>query len=1644
MTRPIESADEPPVPGEDPALPRGYRAVRTLARRPGMLVLEALRGSERVALRLDTAADAEESRAELMVLGAVEHPGLARLVDHGALAGGGTFVAREWVEGVPLGEFAGERTPEELGRIAARICPALEHMHEHGFVHADLKPANVLVRKGDDPVLTDYGLARALGTAPAKPGVGGSFFAIAPEVLLGRAPDERADIFALGVLLAQLLVPVRVVAREFYARFPGVPFFEAAEIDPGDLPDWARDIVAGLVERDPTRRFSSAGLVGRTLEGRLGGGRTARRTESAPRLRWPMLAGRGTFVGDRLAAMRARASSREWWAVAPGDDAEAIADAVALEAALAGMPIGRVRFDRELQEVATSSALDRWAVDAANSARGGWLCVSGVSADRWGRRALDVLVRTLGQEHGASDATRSRGLFVVATADLTEDSGTFELHELPGPNEDAIHEALRRAFASEDEPRLEALAARLHAESRGTARGLQALIDDVMSSGWVQVRGAGLRLRPGALPDWLGRTRGRTRERAGRELSDAAAMVLAAVAVTGGRARLRDVALRAGLDGAELGIAVRDLVQSGRAKLDVDGQGRRTLAAEGAFTHADLELPEETWRALHRGVARSMEAAGEALSAWLPHLYRADPGPELVKRIADHARELRDNGCSELALDMLAGLRASARAEGRELEPLLAGQLAVTWAVAGATDRAMELLPALESADVPELRSLAAQVRGLVARLQGRHEDALRHFEEALATGVDDGGDTLVAQARLLFENGRDDELEALFATVSREPALTRPERVGINLKNLVAMSAFRRGDVGRAHGMLTELIPVTRQLGDPSGEASVQINLGTIARRTGRLDEAADHFERARALCEDAGYLAGVVQASALLGGTERERGRLSRAGELLAVALETAERLGDEASADSTRGILGLLYCERGWLRPALEELGRSAESIRARRWDANAALLEARAGEMRARLGETPGDDQLADSEFAESDPRILIALARTAWLCGRASDAKALANRARSVARKLARPGPAEEAEFLLARLAGRRPGAAESAQAPILEDESIVALLASDPFEEAAAYELACALADRGRDDRAARLFLALAARSEDAGRKHTARRRAEEALERCAIGLTSDEVGHMRRTLLGLPDPRPEDLEQADEYAQTEWDMEVLSILEINQRLVDQQDLPTLLGAIVESALEVTGAERGFLVLEEDGELSLDLAMDSRRGDIDEPEVEISQTIVRRALEQSGPLRLSNAADDPIFGEVPSVTQLELRSILCHPFDVQPGVRGVVYLDNRLRSGAFTASAERLLSLLASQAALAIRQVRRYEEIGRLNAELNEQVVTKDSDLEMARRALVEAGVTVPVDGLVGDAPAMRRVQELLRRVAPSNLSVLVCGASGTGKELAARALHDLSPRKQGPFVAENCAALPASLIESELFGYSKGAFTGAERDQPGLFERAHGGTLFLDEIAELPLELQAKLLRVLEQRVVRRVGDSDEREVDFRLVAATNRDLAKEVDEGRMRSDLYYRLDAVRIEMPTLAERVTDIPVLVDHFLRLEAAKTGVARACSPEILQLLCEREWPGNVRELGNEVARLCVLSTGDVTDPDLVRTARVRIETGAPQAIVTMAELERRAILDTLERTGGDKRRAAELLGISRAKIYQRLKEWGHEA
>ncbi|HEV2707736.1 MAG TPA: sigma-54 dependent transcriptional regulator [Pyrinomonadaceae bacterium] len=347
-----------------------------------------------------------------------------------------------------------------------------------------------------------------------------------------------------------------------------------------------------------------------------------------------------------------------------------------------------------------------------------------------------------------------------------------------------------------------------------------------------------------------------------------------------------------------------------------------------------------------------------------------------------------------------------------------------------------------------------------------------------------------------------------------------------------------------------------------------------------------------------------------------------------------------------------------------------------------------------------------------------------------------------------------------------------------------------------------------------------------------------------------------------------------------------------------------------------------------------------------------------------------------------------------------------------------------------------------------------------EKPFTPDQVMMLAERALqfgeikrenqALKGALISTDGeafgIIGRNPRVRQIHEIIRTAAPSDASVLVEGESGTGKELIATAFHTQSRRASRPFIRINCAALPSELIESELFGYKKGAFTGADRDKRGLIEAASGGTLLLDEIAEMPAHLQTKLLRVLQERKLRRLGDEHEVDVDFRLVSSTNRDTTQMIQEGVLRKDLYFRISTIKVKVLPLRERLDDMALLAERFLLRFAEKYGKRlRGISPAAFSLLTRYDWPGNVRELESVIEHAVLFATEDQLMPENLPEQLHAAQTTHFRCVIppymTMEEIEREAIAQTLERTGGNVKKTAEILNYHRPTLYRKLRKFG---
>jgi transcriptional regulator with GAF, ATPase, and Fis domain len=537
-------------------------------------------------------------------------------------------------------------------------------------------------------------------------------------------------------------------------------------------------------------------------------------------------------------------------------------------------------------------------------------------------------------------------------------------------------------------------------------------------------------------------------------------------------------------------------------------------------------------------------------------------------------------------------------------------------------------------------------------------------------------------------------------------------------------------------------------------------------------------------------------------------------------------------------------------------------------------------------------------------------------------------------------------------------------------------------------------------------------------------------------------------------------DPGPPDLPELDPLERlsrglTQWEREILSqprtparprapsdldrlnhLLQASRQVTGTLDLNVLLGRVVDAVVRIAGADRGFLMLmREDGRLQFEIARSRDQATLPQEEFQISWGIAEEAAHRRETVWVPDALGSSLFQDRKSVRELSLRTVVALPILSTGRVLGVLYVDSNSIAHEFTPEDIAILEGFAAQVAVALENARQHEAL----RDSKNRLEIENLNLRRALKEETRYGL------LVGRSPKMLRVLELLEKVIPTQVAVLIQGETGTGKELIARAIHSNGPRKDQNFIAVNCGALPENLLESELFGYKKGAFTGAAEDRVGLFEAADGGTLFLDEVGEMPASLQVKLLRVLQDSQIRRVGDTVSRRVDFRLITATNRDLKAEVDAGRFRQDLFYRLNVVPISLPPLRDRGEDVLLLAQHFLDLfSKQQQKEIRGIMPEARELLLRYGWPGNVRELENATARAVALADeGGMIEPGLfgLGPPLARRWDGEHSLRETLDAVEAETIREALLQSDSNVSRAARALGVSRQHLHNRMNAHG---
>jgi transcriptional regulator with GAF, ATPase, and Fis domain len=1656
-----------PARAAEPLLGGRYRAGRRLGRGASaetFAAADAVTGDE-VVIKLfhSTAASTSSPGAgvaaadEFRQLLTLAHASVVRVRDIGRTAEGRPYVVTDLVPGPELDSIAsmadeGDRR-RAFERAAEALADALAHLHGRGVVHGDVCPANVRLDVAGRAVLLDFGLA-----GPPMPGAGaarGTLGFAAPEALTG-ARTPAADLFALGATLfaawtgaAPFGTGLPAVQRMLTGRAPAL-----SSVRPGLSEEWDR-IVDGLLAPDPRERTPSARQLLRDARRAIAGPGTP--TELDLGVPYPegdplegLVVGRAAereALRGAVERLADGAAARSVVAIvgAPGSGRRTLIDGVVREAAVAVTAgvmrdVELVRGDLEAVEARVNDAETPrvTAEDDAGRALQRRLAALGETLERRAAARPVCLVMPEGPTTDAlaavlAGASPSGRVLLVAPARAPLDR-PFAENVVLAPLTPADAAALvARALGGQEPPaaalralvdgggghaaRLAVLARRLVAAVRSGARGA-----DLDAAAWSLAA-------PGDDLDAV----------LARELGalDADARRLAiGVALAGDEGPA--LAAPGEPDAALAAARAAGWIRRGTAGLEPMSEGHRRVALAGLRepAHADLAAraaealaPEDPRRAVALAAAgrpgeaaallRRLAAPADATraAAWLDEAARLAPGTLTAREHAARATGLGALGRYAEAWAALEEAAAEAGANARDDEDRLAVVERRAWLLArtGELRRAASELEQALAAHPPARSAapLAARLGRLLVTV-GRFDDAVAATAPLLGPPGAPVADApaLAVEAAVLAHayRGALDAARALLEDARGARAFGVAKRA--YLEGLLAQLA---GDGAGARESWRRAYDASAAEGDVHTLAAVALNLGGLLAEQGQYAEALAATERA-------------VRALGQLGSTAELGTALVNAANLLV-------RLGDLPGA-----------------RRALER----ARGESARRGTALVAALVAFVeGDLAVREGRAAA----AAAAYDEARARFLESGQPRRAASATLSRAVALAAAGRPV-------GEAAEAFTAALAVAGTD---ADAPDAEIVEAKARL-LLAGVPVSEAdgalgaRAEGLARAAGARGERPaafRLAALAARLAARAGAAARATSARDFARATFEE--IRMASPE--HHRPGLDADPDapwldaagaaaPRGSaDAALAARAAATE--ARLRRLLRINKRLNSELRLPRLLETIVDTVIELCDAERGFLLLEDDaGELGVKVARNIDQKTLETAEFELSRSIARRAAAGGEPIVTIDAAGDTRFREALSVSDLHLRSVLAVPLVVKGRAVGTIYADHRLRKGAFDDEDVKVVLDFADQAAIAIENARLLAELRRrerqvdaLNRRLEVELAARGEELSGMKQELREnreaLAVRYDYRNIVGRTPRMLELFRLLDRVTDTALPVVIQGESGTGKELVARAIHFNGPRKDRPFVSENCAAIPETLLESTLFGYVRGAFTGAERDTRGLFEVADGGTLFLDEVGEMSPAMQGKLLRVLQEGELRRVGAERTRKVDVRVVVATNRDLQRMVEEGKFRQDLYFRLAVARIALPPLRDRREDIPLIVNHLLAKHAPKP-----LEPSALARLVAYRWPGNVRELENELQRAHALSGERITVTDLSPAIAAASEAEAVAATdldslllkPRVERLERALLREALGRSGNNQTKAAELLGLSRFGLQKKLKRY----
>ncbi|MBI2895240.1 MAG: sigma 54-interacting transcriptional regulator [Deltaproteobacteria bacterium] len=1711
-----------------------YDVVRELGEGGGgavYLVRDRFSGGREMALKRIVGSRDEmlvrSLRREFQVMAALRHPSLAQVHDFGEIGPGedvppGPFFTREHIEGQPLLAALGEAGALQVARVFCELARALVPLHRSGLVHGDLKPQNVIV-SGTQVRLIDFGLTRRQGDRDDR--AVGTLSYLPPEVACGAAADLRADVYALGATLYHALAgqppfvgrsASEVIDQHLHvepsppgparSELAGATFDRLAQVAlrclakrPEDRYPDVTEIEAALRSAAPDAHAPAAPVVP-VLPGALGRKGEFEALDAALSRR---LDGQG---GEPLHVVRGEPGSGKSTLLREFKWRAQLRGARVIEGAVpeAGGPYGPVA-DLVRQAVALcpegsaareagSSALR--SLETVGGVTDGnqlseWIATTVVAAAQRSPTCLVVedldradaevgsLLRYVAHSAGPQDP-----LLVVVSCSTQNEAvralGHSPVTEL-GPFGRAEVSALVKATRGHAD---ESLAEAILSHAGGNPLFTIEVLRVALSGGVASARDLEALRIPARLEDVL-LERVRVLPAEDRALVEAAS----------GIGRPCSAELLGAVAGVpETGPCLARLAAAGLVAPGADGDLRllRAPLAQGALA----TMPPADRQALHSRIASELASRGVAGPELVHHLVQAGDVDGARRLVPEAAGALRKIGAYRQAADLLEGLSRLCATEpvGRAA----AESLADIHLTLGEYDLAAKLLDDLLVDARTDERARALTLLGRVRSGRGAYDAACQALEEALALQTTDAGRAAIHRdlARIHMKRGSYDAAErsALQGLALAGPA--HPCR--IELGTALGMVMAYRGDTRGAMGAYAEALALSRQVGERRDEANVLQYLAIAHRRAGDPTRAMDHYQQSLAIAEQIGDTASVATCHLNLGAVSFFLGDPAHALDHYQQAGRIARRIGREQTAVMAKNNLANLFCHLGMYERARREAEEAVTEAERLGLKLAAAQGSGLLGEVAAREGRR--DDALRSYTDAMQRYREL----------GQRRELAELRIEVIEVLLDRGMPGDLERAITELGEV-----GAAVDEDG--LDDfRPRLALLKGRARalqgDEDAAGELDRALklaAAANQRDLEWQIHVAAAELFAERGAEFLARRRSEQALEileaiasslpkefrhsfwqdprrraaRKKYAEVSGEFAHVPLAAAAGGDDslamaRTAPVRASGPASAPAGDAspeKLYRLLELNKKINSELDLDRLLEIIMDTVIELTGAERGFLLLaDEGGKLQRTTVRDLGGATPSVDHAQFSRSIAEAVFVDGEPVITTSALDDERFNEYLSVHQLRLQSVLCLPIRARGRVLGVLYMENRVRHGRFGERDEHLLALLADQVAIAIENARLIREANErrlalelanrdleaAKAQIEEHLTRRTAQLEAARselrRARSELREKFGYRGIVGRCEPMRRLFAVLDRVRETDVPVVIHGESGTGKEMVARAIHYGGPRSKKPFVAINCAAIPETILESELFGHVRGAFTGAERDKRGLFQSADGGTLFLDEIGDMPPKMQLDLLRVLQEKKVRPVGGDKDVEVDVRVLAASNRILRDLIAEGKFREDLYYRLNVVEMVLPPLRDRADDIPLLIDHFLthiaaRFKSEKKGVTR----DAVRRLMAYPWPGNVRQLEHALMNAWVLSDGDTLDEGDFSLEPVREPAPTAQAAtarepagaappererVDRKALEKQRILDALEKTNWNKSKACDVLGMPRRTLYRRLREY----